>query len=720
MQSIRLSWGDGSMESIDLAYVRSARDVFVAAEPLPPGSPEVLRVMKQVREGSNAMAELALLQLGLIRQRTPPERAGEWALGVDPVVIESARRGEDRIEAAAWKYFAMQSALTNQTLSLFESTPANSQRMWVGLIGRHAGSRESPNSEVARSILFGLLRSGTLDTCENALGVMASLNMEIDWSRVSSASKNAQMAALNRLTLLRRDEAISALLTIMKSVRRSSAEEVAKYVRTLNLRLEDPRDPLLQKWPQLKSDSDRISLLTVLHPANLGDLIYSQPISAILQTGLSPKKSDSRLQREVLDMLIAQLNLRENSAEPNDGGFPVLLRMRTTDPIARGVIACAHQGTIAQRKSAVRQLMKMGLSVNALDAMDELADDGEIPEAILKELLDPIQLKASDGLIALCGRLLRPDHAEFAELVLANLNKWAAGTPSSEHWRIRAALRAGADVESLSELAAGLRSALSVSAIRWLHQLCHFSLQDGQVYAAANSAVERRHVLEELDLRRAQLVDGDYGVVAVVEFCDAQSYSLQNAPEVLTQPLKRWGAPRRQTIVASNLRLAPSSSMNRYQVFWNEAAIGSGRSRQKRRPLRSPESFLPALVDAPSACLSSSGWGWPAPTSIAGFSDESAIGPSILPGNRPALDDPGEDLMTLEVSAYLGAAMLEARLLNADQLRDFSDVSVKMTLRYAGFGSYVGVAPTREFTTSPESDRRHVLNVMLFLEKLSD
>jgi hypothetical protein len=116
--------------------------------------------------------------------------------------------------------------------------------------------------------------------------------------------------------------------------------------------------------------------------------------------------------------------------------------------------------------------------------------------------------------------------------------------------------------------------------------------------------------------------------------------------------------------------------------------------------------------------LGPAGWGWPDPSGTAS-AVETALGPAILPGNRPVQERPSAGTMKLNLTAYLRAGLAESGLFATEDMSEFVPESYEMTLRYAVFGSYYGVAVTRPLPrTLPSPGRRHLLNVMLILERM--
>ncbi len=721
-RELELQWDDGSSDRIDLGYLRELAGVLADSRHREVNSPHVTRALQTVSRGSGAHAELALRVLGAMRAQRTGQNQEKWASRVEPVVWEAAMRPEEHVQAAAWRYFSMQKSVSAATIELAASSKKPLQRRWVEIIAQNAGRADSANPAVARRLLMALLRGGSIDVCEQALAAMHGLKLEIDWSAVSAASKNAQMAALAHLASMPRVEAVPALLDMMKSVRRSSSDEVAKFVRSLKLRLDDPRDPLIKRWQRLKSEDDRVAVLTVLRASRLGELIHSAPFTEIVRDCLAPAKTGSAVQTALFELLVEQASHVQDADPVTQSGivrgFPLPVRLNIGDPWITGLSAAAQAESRRLRRQAVVALLDGGYAALAADQLVGAASStAEIREA-LDELLEMQPLAESDAFVAVCGRLLRPEHAELAEPILHHLHRLAAARPVAERWRLACALKAGIEIDALSDLVDDLRPSIANGARRWLYQLCHLTHQDRQSFEAARDDRERRTVLEQLDFRRAQLVDGRYGALAVVESTTRiDSPNVASSSEFEGQSL-RWSLPRRKLVILPTLQFTANERDDGYAVLRNEEVLGVGLMRDRPRPIRTPDQYMPALMDPPAEMLGELGWGWPGAWVTGPSEAVSAVGPAILPSNRPVLQSLRPDFATVEIAALLSAALRDADILSNDEAEQFAAEPFHLTLRYATFASYVGVAPMRPLPKDAAKGHRHILSVMVMLERI--
>ena len=721
-RELEFQWDDGSSDRIDLGYLRELAGVVPDPRHREVNSPHVSRALQSVSRGSAAHAELALRVLAAMRIQRLGENQEKWASRVEPIVWDAAMRPEEHVQAAAWRYFSMQKSVSAATLELAATSKKQLQRRWVEIIAQNAGRADSANPAVARRLLMALLRGGSVEVCEQALAAMHGLKLEIDWSAVSAASKNAQIAALTHLASMPRVEAVPALLDMMKSVRRSSSDEVAKFVRSLKLRLDDPRDPIINRWPTLKSEDNRVAVLTVLRASRLGELIYSAPFAEIVRDCLAPAMTGSTVQTALFELLVEQASHAQDADQVAQsgvaGGFPLPVRLNIADPWIAGLTAAAQADSRRIRRQAVVALLDGGYAALAADQLVSAASStAELREALL-QLLELHPLAESDAFVAVCGRLLRPEHAELAETILNHLHRLAAARPVAERWRLACALKAGVEIDALSDLVDDLRPSIANGARRWLYQLCHLTHQDRQTFEAARNDRERRAVLEQLDFRRAQLVDGRYGMLAVVEWTTRIECPTGAASSEFEGPILRWSLPRRKLVILPTLQFTANERDDGYAVIWNEEVLGVGLMRDRPRPIRTPDQYMPALMDPPADMLTDQGWGWPGALLTGPSEAVAAAGPAILPGNRPVLQSLRPDFATIEIADCLSSALQDAGHMSQEEAVQFAAEPFHLTLRYATFASYVGVAPMRPLPKDAAKGHRHILNVMVMLERI--
>lgn len=727
-KSLKLRWDDGGSETIDLRLVRKVNNHpgggsgKIAAD-----GPEVGGLLARLRKAAGASAELTIAYLAQLRERVPPERHEAWSAVVDKQIIAAGARLEHQVRSAAWRYFLAGRSVAAPALRVLAAADAATKRRWIEIIGSHR--RHSTRRDVlvvARQLLGAVLQSKDQGVCEAALDVL--LAAENDWSLLGQASETAQLAAMNRLRSLPKDQAARMLFSLSPSVRRTAAKKIADYARSVHLTLTDPRDRVLSQWSQLSDPADQLALLTLLKAVDLGDLIYSQPLAAILQNA-GQEGSDPQVRDAAFALLTTQVQRwmavgragRANATIQTD--FPVLISMTANDPVVAGLTEAVASGSPEIQVDALELLLLGGFAAQAgKGLLASKLDPGKIQQ-VLHTLLMREEVAASSGLLAFLGRLLDKAHLSCADTILSHLDAVVADQPE-DRWRVWAATKAGADIKALDRLAAALQPPTSKQAVRWLNALCHITLQERQRLAATGDPEQRSQMLDRIDLRRGQLVDGRYGVVAILEQVEPTAAAAAAKIKGGIRKRRQWRAPRRITITLAPLSLRSNDEDQTYRVFWNERSIGEGVIRDHLRVARGPASFSPMLDQAPPEMRGPSGWGWPM-VSGGTAKGETALGPTLLPGNRPVRKRLSPGTMTLDITEYLRAGLASAAVFEGEDLTRLVPRAYKITLRYAAFGSYYGVGVRRPLprqggkqSGAPSSLRPHLINVMLVLERM--
>lgn len=714
---VQLEWGDGFSDRIDLDYIRQVGATRTMSEAELVESPLVQTSLGVMRSGSTAMVELALAALAGARQRLTAENANAWAGRVTPAVLAAGVRAEASVRDAAWNYLAVQTSITDATRDAFASAPNQVKRAWVDLIEAHAGGSASANSEIAAAVLKSMLVSGSKPVCERAVGALMKVGGEIDWPAISRTSQNAQWAVLRKLQTLPRESAIQALLSIMKSAKASSATAIAEMAEAMNLSLTDPRDPLILKWGDLKSDSDRVALMTVLAPAKMGELLYSEGVAAILRTA-ERKRCTEKLRSSILRFVVRQAAMELDGTRPvsSGKGFPVLSRLGSSDPVQRALIRAAGVNDDELRWDGLAVLIRKGFSHDAARLVVEgAADESEIIHEF-EAIGEREGVSEAAGYPAFCGWLLDEHRPGLAGRVLKALDEIVEAAPEPDRWRIRAAVKTGVHVESLGELTIAADPAVSRRSLKWMTTLGHFTRQDEMRFTSSTNSKQRRQRLRVIDRRKALLIDGQYGGIAVIESSQVVGNPVGSGENATASGL-RWSVPQRRTLILPTVVLASNIEDPEYRVLMDGVEIGRGVARQEDRAIREPEAILPALVDPDEKWLGLFGWGWPAGGDAGGSQFVPATGPAVLPGNRPVLTERRADFMTLDLTESLASILVKGGSLEPDQLESWKADPLKVTLRYGAFGSFAGVSPWREFPKEKKPGACHVLNVMVILER---
>lgn len=718
-RQLTFDWGDGGSETIDLDYLRNARAAILDPQRYDPDGPDIADSLYKLKNPCGAIAELAVTQLRLIKRRLPPDRLNAWSTRVEPSVIDIAVRFEEQVRSAAWSYFTSSPSVSSAAVWSLAWKNTSVQLEWIKMIRAYNAVQATANFQVAKQLLSAILKSDDKAVCEAALNALMELDTEVDWTLACRTSETAQFAILDRLHLLPKEQVAPVLLTLMKSVRPASAAKIAQHARSLNLSLTDPRDPILEQWSELKSPAERMAFFKILGAVDLGDLIYSQSLGTIINE-VTQENTDFGVRQAAITAIVDQIKYRsKRSLSAKDrfgiqGNFPVLVSVDSKDPVIKGLTEAVKSTSGAVQLDALEILLIEGFPEQAEMGLVAGTHTDDERNQILRALMARENASQSNGFLALLGRLLKKKHAANAGLIVPYLKQLIDQT--SEHrWRILTAIKAGAKLENLDELVVHLEKPHSDAAKSLLHRLGHMTSQDRLRLDAATNSAEREEKLKYIDLRRAQLVDGQYGALAIVETVVREAGI--SSPDS-TQTTKRWHIPQRTTIFLPNLTIRSSDANESYRVFWGRNELGRGLARVDVRKIQGPASFSPRLVNPDLTWRSPTGWGWPNPT---GNPSEGmpALGPVIF-GSWPVFEEPVPNTMTLRITDYLRTGLREAAIFGDEDIKALVPDTLKITLRYAAFSSYYGVGVTRFLPKARNKQtkiRRHLLNVMLVLEK---
>lgn len=716
---LSLDWGDGRTETIDLSFLKRMTTLPSDAGQLAPDSTNASDALRLLKNSSSAMIELAIARLGMIRDRTRPEDLENWSRTVDSQIIPLAALPEQQIRTAAWTYFSAQENAPAPALDALGQQPPNVLLGWIDTI-RSATRDNATHTKIAQQLLGAILRSNDADVCEAAVALLMDFENEVDWRFLSTASDQAQLAALSRVKTLPREEAIRSLMSVARAVRPSSADMIVQQAKELKIQLSDPRDPIFDHWHTLKKKADRLAYLKVLQMMDLGDLLYCKAFSNILDDVLKPGV-DVRVKEAALGIVVENVRRHFNPSQHKDAssmtGFPILLSISANDRVIQCLAEAVKSTSRPLRTQAARLLLLQGF---AEEVEKGLVTSGTTPKErneILKELLGDEMLRQCDGLPGLFGRMLKRSFTDNAEFVLSTLTNLAAQTPVDQRWRILAAVKSGVQFDELDRLAHTLPPPLSGSAARWLNELGHMTQQDRERLLFAQGDREREKKLESIDFRRAQLVDGRYNCLVVIEFISAEEPTAPKEGETVPAVQHRWQTPRRATIVLPPLELR-SNEDDTYRVFIQDKQVGEGMARSAQRRIRAPDSLCPRLEVAPPEMTGLLGWGWLCREEH-GQAEEMALGPAVLPRNRRVLEKPTADTLTMDIADYLKEGLRKSDIFPDKTIDEIVQAPYRITLRYASFGSFYGVGTAEPPKSSAKaSSDFQLLNVMMVLERL--
>lgn len=786
---LSFEWPSGVQEMIDLDFLRKLQESGSGQAPPQPSGKDpswttvsvVADALAQLRGPSGAMAALAIERLARLRDRLvaksdkldfDEEALSAWSDEVDSAVIAAAIRDEERVRVAAWRYYctypAGQSpwALFGETSDRFAEAEPQVQARWVQLVafglgiedggiwwrqtaGVDPGAPETPERAApdantptidrshAVAILGALLRSEDGAVTWEAMKVLTALSPPpMDWTFLEEASIAGQRAALSLAAEIE-DRAIvrPMIQALIASARPETASQIAEVARGLGTAGDEPSDLLLSQWWSLHGRGRKTAFLDALCGIDLGDAVYGRRFSDFIKDAVS----NSGAQRDAAyRLLIAQLQHRRDHVEaaregaiPLHGPFPLILARSANDPLTKGVIA-THAVSPAVRVEALQALIESGFAERAaLCLMDSYPAHDE-REAVLDKLIPLADAGHRDAVLALLGALLNQRCESSAGRILDQLSRTIASVDHAEHWRVFAAVKAGVHLVELDEIGRRLGPPTANAVLRWLHALGHMSPQDRQRLAASRDPAERSERLAQINLRRGQLVDGRYGVVAVVSTSQRRVGASATGAIEGESPAttSRWGPPKMVTLTLDPLVLETRVEDDVFKIRWGDRTIGEGRILEQAQPIRGPAAYLPAVETAGL-------WGPPpspgdaSQDATADTKDESTaalrrlLGPLRLPHRTP-LERSAPGTMTLDLAAYLASALKAQGVFGDEEVSAMIPDAYKITLRYGVFGSFYGCGPRRtpwESEAAPSAVNappasRYLLNVMLVAERM--
>jgi len=718
-KTLTLHWDDGGFETIRLDYLREFVGAMLDPKLRAPESRMIGKAIAQLERPSASMAELALVQLAWIRRQIAPNVLVAWTSRVEPAVLRTATRVERHLRIAAWDYFAEMESTSPAALRALGRMGKAVHLAWIEVFREHELAAEGDVPAMLVPMLTAILRSKDPAVCGATIETLLDLHADLDWSFISTASETAQLAALDRVHSLPGPQRARMLITLMKAVRKTSADQIARYAESFNLHLTDPRDPVLSQWHRLKDNDERCALLTILESLDLGDLVYSRPVGNIIRESLDAD-CDPAVREAMFSLVVGQMRrplqaLREAGGDSH--GFPVLVDVKSRDPILMALTEAAVRSAPPLRDEALSVLLALGYAQLAEVALlATIEKPGDLDERI-KALIGRVEIARSDGLLAMFGRLLDEKHESVARRILSHLSNVAA-TAGGSRWRVYAAVKAGVDLKELAALTVSRHPLISGPAERWLFALGHLTPQDRERFTTPMDARQRIERLERIDARRARLVAGEYGAIAIVETTLFREEALHEDDESLAGSMMRWRVPRRTTLTLPPMTFRMDAATDTYAVFCQGKQIGRGTIRITAPPrgLLDPASFSIRLADAEPPWFGRDGWGWPSPLDF-GQPKESAVG-SVMLGSRPVRNAPTPGTMTLDLTDILRTALPDVDLTTADHPEVLDPRRCRITLRYAAFASYYGVGKTRRLPMDRVvTGKRHLINFMLILEK---
>lgn len=744
-RQINLDLLGGGSEIIDLAFLDRAREKLSdrieqaraeagGEEEAEFASPpdELQRTIIQIQEATPAMSALAIGFLGRSRPLWPVNAPATWATEADGAVLAAAARRQRSLAAPLWAYFSetimpdgrplaclpgVREALAEADddaksawLELVAAPPAHGGGALRGEDQPVSGAAPPPALQAAVAFLGAILKTRSPALARRAVDLLVNLDLRgADGSLLAGCSPEAQKVLADRADTVEDADRVRLLLRILlQSPTADTASRIARAAGRCGLRICSPDDPVFARWTSLTMAAERAPFLTALAGADLCPVIHSAPLYEIIRAAAESRGNEAEelAFREAAWSLLLRHGCGNGSAAPP---FPMIVSRTARDPLVLGLADAARRGSQARRVQAMLALLRRGYPEEVQRAILESIKSDSARELLLRRLLAD-RATGRDCKLALLGHLLRPECAGSVPSILQALDELASAVTEKERWQCHAAVKAGLNFIELNQLCLGAADPAKEKLLQWMYALGHLSPQDRVRLAAASSAAQRAAVLEELDLRRGKLVDGDYGVVAVIEMISPLASCEVAGEGTNTESRVVWGPPVRESLRLPSLHFEsvdePEDSGEAvYQVKWRERVIGQGTVLRKARPIGGPAKFSPALQSADARELADGLAAGPPPSG-------DPIGPLMLPA-RPLPDKPIPGRLTLDLTDYLREGLKQSEAFEDSD--DLVPEKYRISLNYASFGSYYGCGPSMDASRSPA---RRLTNVMLVLEKI--
>lgn len=783
---LKLEWAGGGEETLDLSFIRNARAPSVDALRASTGggangtsggwkdNAAIRKAVEAVKGASPSMAALAIewllrIRLELERRSGPEAEAdlSDWSLMVDGAILESGLRGEEQVRVSAWRYFSTHSSHltcvpTVHVMKLLRKSSLELKNEWNRILdcgmGRGdcgnwwrnpspiqhpfwtpgTGDELSSAQVCAAKMSEAILESPDAFVCGEALDRLLSLPPSAtNWQFIQSASTTAQRLALSRLGDIRERSSQRQLIqALVLSAAPEIAHDLSIAARQIEMHAGETGTELLGQWSTLGSDSQRVAFLNSLAGLSMGNSVYSNQFVDMLAAATG---AEGDMREAAWRLVINQLRFRQENIGAEQysssyaqsrsgmragGPFPMLIESESHDPLVHTVVSAVQSGTGDIRLDAAAALLELGYADELERAFiaDEFTDAART--SLYESLIARTGLESSDAFIAFTAGILKPKAATCSQMGLNRLRELFLDTPADQQWRLRAAIKAGADFGEMDLLGLSLTKTGANNVERLLKIAGHFTRQDIQRLLRSHEAKSRADVLARINLRGGQRVDGTYRALAVVAIAPR---IIPTAEDIaLGRDRKfRWSHPRRITLEMPSLVLKSDDLDDSYDVQWMDSSIGSGRVCEQALPLRSPRAYFPLLATS-SVWWSQSGTS-PDGSDDTSRIDENTLGPLRLQSRR-ILKKKAPGTMTLKLAEYLEAGLRESGIFNAAELADVVPPSFAITLRYCMFGSYAGstvtimpgMTPAKEGDIPqpiPNPGPIHLMNVMLVLER---
>jgi len=668
-----------------------------------PDSPELARWTRAAVSGSAPAARLALQCLSTIRQDLSQADYARWSVAVDPILIDAIAGLDSEALRDAWGTLIRFGPMPPETRDLARNVDPKTQLRLLALLRAEfddptPGPYARPNS---LALLTSLLQSSSPEVADAGVDLLAAGAPDEAFDCLITASPAVRAVAIEECTSLDNPATrrrIVHALAVQAGPREAAA--LGELIKRDRIIINDPDDPLLKRLRDADSEKSRMSLLTMLQGISLVPVLRS-PTLAKLFNDFSNDDAPESLRRGIARLASDQVRLRASAARA--GEFPMRYPPQFRDPVRTVLHRATLKGPDDLRIDAVAAMLREG---NALDAFDDIrtAYSGKPAEriAFIQALASRPGIERTDAVFAFLTRTLSLADPAAALPVLQILDHLALLRGRAEAVSVDLAAKAGLSWESLADFSLAPDPKLAALASKWIFRLGHLSPQDRRQFLAAHDRDARAVRLNSASARLGRIVAGSYDLLFIVELA-------WPVPASGPQEVAAWLPPQRLTLSGGMIDMRTRDAGRDIQLYAAGKLRGFGTAQVGVGGMQAPESWLPHLEPVDENSL------------LAGRSIPGGSSPPLVmaSGDLESSNRPGT--IKLEVSDLLRQAIVSdpaaSQLVPA--VNQIIPANLSITLRYAGMGSYVGIAARRDVNLPPASPTAPpiLINYAVLLEK---
>lgn len=480
------------------------------------------------------------------------------------------------------------------------------------------------------------------------------------------------------------------------------AAPVLAAARRFGVEITSAEDPVLYRWQRLEKSSARAAYLEGLALAGPGIAgVWHSPAISIIAHDVYNSRNKGILAG--WNALVAA----HRSATPGEtrGMFPMLVARESADPDLLGLNAVASHGAPDDRRAAINSLLALGY---AEEVQRALGPDAGRDWPVL--LSTGVKKENELAILGLLARWSAGESPEIAAAAMAQLSRVLSEVPPDRSWKATAAIKSGLTLDALNELSWGVDPLSSAAALRVAYAVGHMTQQERQRVAGAVDRAARLDEMHDVDLRRGQLVDGSYGVLAIVETTTRVNMEAGKS---------YWAEPMRTLVELPPIRLEVDETEDKVTALLNGTAVGTGQvvaADRAIKPLPYYYGVMEALDGDEFVVRADAATTQPAAASRPAASRPAAVraGPMVLPDTRARSG--GTGLIALDLGAFADAvsARTGSDKLNVAWPREFP-----LTLRYHIWGTWVGCGRRQALPATAQPGETRLLNIMVIVEKMS-